>query len=55
MEHGDFIPNDLWPSILSTPVRYEITAVGEEANNLPDLKKDVVEKALQRLNARQGM
>jgi autophagy-related protein 17 len=49
---GEYLPSDIWPGLMNPPVRYEITAIDDEGNAIPELKKDVVEKALQRLAAR---
>jgi autophagy-related protein 17 len=51
-ELGEFLPIDIWPGLMNPPIRYEVSAVGEEANNLPDLKRDVIEKAMQRITKR---
>jgi autophagy-related protein 17 len=51
-DQGEFLPIDIWPGLMNPPTRYEVTALGEEVNNLPDLKKSVVEKAIQRISAR---
>jgi autophagy-related protein 17 len=52
VEQGEFLPIDIWPGLMNSPIRYEISTVGDESNNLPDLKKSVVEKAMQRIAAR---
>jgi autophagy-related protein 17 len=51
-ELGEFLPIDIWPGLMNPPIRYEVSAVGEEANNLPDLKKSVIEKAMARISKR---
>jgi autophagy-related protein 17 len=51
-DQGEYLPSDIWPGLMNPPVRYEITAIDDENNAIPELKKDVVEKALQRLAAR---
>jgi autophagy-related protein 17 len=51
-DQGEYLPSDIWPGLMNPPLRYEITAIDDEDNALPELKKDVVDKALQRLAAR---
>jgi autophagy-related protein 17 len=52
IEQGEFLPIDIWPGLMNPPARYEVSAVGDEANDLPDLKKSIVEKALKRIETR---
>jgi autophagy-related protein 17 len=51
-KQGEYLPIDIWPGIMNAPVQFEIAATGEEAKNLPELKKDVVEQALRRMEER---
>jgi hypothetical protein len=53
-ELGQYLPRDIWPDLANPPVRFEINPVGEEYRSLPELKKDVIQKAIQRLNSRRG-
>jgi autophagy-related protein 17 len=53
-EQGEYLPSDIWPGLANPPVKFEINAVGKEANTLPELKKEVVEQALQRLATKYG-
>jgi len=52
IEQGEFLPGDIWPGLTNSPIRYEVSAIGDEATSLPDIKKDVIDKAVKRIEAR---
>jgi len=48
-ERGNYLPGDIWPGLLDAPTSYQIVA-NEDA--LPDLNKEVLEKAMRRIDRR---
>ncbi|KAF2663627.1 hypothetical protein BT63DRAFT_460742 [Microthyrium microscopicum] len=55
VEHAEYLPADIWPGWDNPPAQFEISVDGEEATKLPELHKDVVDKAIRRLDARGGL
>lgn len=49
---GTFLPSDIWPGLTDPPVRYRVTTVGDEQGSIPDIQRDVLERALQRTKDR---
>ncbi|KAF2086357.1 hypothetical protein K490DRAFT_44720 [Saccharata proteae CBS 121410] len=51
---GEHLPLDIWPGLQDPPVRYDIVALDrdEERGSVPDLPREVVEEAMQRIAAR---
>jgi autophagy-related protein 17 len=49
---GDYLPSDIWPGLTDSPVRYEFTMAGDEERSLPQLDRDAIEGAMQRLEGR---
>lgn len=53
LAQGDFLPIDIWLNLRDPPRRYEIVSIDKEVSgSIPDVKRDVLEKAMQRLRGR---
>jgi autophagy-related protein 17 len=61
LAQGDFLPRDIWPGLEDPPRQYEVRAVALEndtldeeavANSIPQLGRNVVERALTRVKRR---
>lgn len=53
LAQGDFLPLDIWPNLRDPPRRYEIVPIDKEASgSIPDVKREVLERAMQRLRGR---
>ncbi|KAF2492741.1 hypothetical protein BU16DRAFT_513935 [Lophium mytilinum] len=56
---GDFLPLDIWPGLRDRPRRFEVCAVGpveegdeEEGKSIPDVGREVLEMAVERVRER---
>jgi autophagy-related protein 17 len=49
---AEYIPSDLWPGLVNAPTRFQIVHAEDEDDDIPDIKKSVFEKALQRVRER---
>ncbi|KAL7276455.1 Autophagy-related protein 17 [Rhizina undulata] len=49
---GEHLPIDIWPGLLDPPIRYVFTKEGRE---LPDIAKEVIERALRKTQGRMGV
>ena len=50
-EQGDFLPVDIWPGLVTAPIRYEISKVEGPADSIPDISASVINKAIKRVSA----
>ncbi|KAF2834951.1 APG17-domain-containing protein [Patellaria atrata CBS 101060] len=50
-DQGDFLPSDIWPGLVNPPVRFEVRAI-DGAGSIPEVKKEVLEKAFQRVRSK---
>ena len=48
-EQGDFLPVDIWPGLMSAPLRYRIIA-DDEVERVPDISKSVIHGAIKRVH-----
>ncbi|KAB8360689.1 hypothetical protein FH972_024426 [Carpinus fangiana] len=48
-EHGDFLPADIWPGLALPPAAFEVKQTDETDEAMPDIPKDVWQKATDRL------
>ena len=51
-EQGDFLPVDIWPGLMSAPLRYRVLA-DEEREKVPDISKSVIHGAIKRVHGSQ--
>ena len=51
VNHGEFLPMDIWPGLLAPAPRYEIGLV-EGSGSVPDISASVIQKAIRRVSAR---
>ena len=49
-EQGDFLPVDIWPGLVTAPVRYELSKVEGAADSIPDISASVISKAIKRVS-----
>lgn len=49
-EQGDFLPVDIWPGLMSGPLRFDISAIDEEVTRVPDISKSVIHRAIRRVH-----
>ncbi|RDI86721.1 hypothetical protein Vi05172_g3151 [Venturia inaequalis] len=53
-DQADYIPSDLWAGLVNPPTRFRIVQADEDGDDdIPDIKKSVFEKAMQRVKERQ--
>lgn len=50
-DNSDLLPVDIWAGIRDPPIRWEIIRDLQGGSELPQLGKDVIEKAMRRHNA----
>lgn len=48
-EQGDFLPVDIWPGLMSAPLRYRVLA-NDEVERVPDISKSVIHGAIKRIH-----
>ncbi|MCJ1364949.1 autophagy protein 17 [Acarospora aff. strigata] len=46
---GDFLPSDIWPGLLNSPIEYDILPVSKRTEDIPNLPKEALEEAIRRL------
>lgn len=51
-EQGDFLPVDIWPGLMSAPLRYRVLA--DEVEKTPDISKSVIHGAIKRVHGSQS-
>lgn len=51
-EQGDFLPNDIWPGLMTGPLQYEISPADGAAGRVPDISKSVLQQAVRRVSAK---
>jgi autophagy-related protein 17 len=51
-DQAEYIPSDLWPGLVNGPARYQIVQADDDADNIPEIRSSVYEKALQRVKER---
>ena len=51
-EQGDFLPVDIWPGLMSAPMRYHVR-LEEEVERVPDISKSVIHRAIKRVHGSQ--
>ena len=49
-EQGDCLPVDIWPDLAAAPMRFEIAPVNGEMNQVPDISKSVIHRAIRRVH-----
>ena len=49
-EHGQFIPIDIWPGLVDSPNRYRVSAEEAAIENVPDISKSVIHRAIRRVH-----
>ena len=48
-EQGDFLPVDIWPGLMSAPLRYRVLP-SDEVERVPDISKSVIHGAIKRIH-----
>jgi autophagy-related protein 17 len=51
-DQAEYIPSDLWPGLVNGPTRFQVVRTDDEIDDIPDIKKSVFERALQRVRER---
>jgi autophagy-related protein 17 len=51
LDHGDYLPSDIWPGLANPPPRFVISRADNEGGSVPELPRKTVEEALKRLKA----
>ncbi|MCJ1480704.1 autophagy protein 17 [Schaereria dolodes] len=51
-EQGDFLPGDIWPGLMASPLRYGISAVDGNSERVPDISKSVIQRAIRRVHGK---
>ncbi|KAJ9645667.1 hypothetical protein H2199_002706 [Coniosporium tulheliwenetii] len=51
-EHGEFLPSDMWPGLVSPPLRYEIQAIDQEDGTVLEIQRETLEAATKRMSSR---
>ncbi|KAI9723318.1 MAG: hypothetical protein M1812_001201 [Candelaria pacifica] len=51
-DRGEYLPSDIWPGLVDSPMRYEVVPVEEDTRDVPQLPKSVIETALRRTGGR---
>jgi autophagy-related protein 17 len=51
LDHGDYLPSDIWPGLANPPPRFIISRADSEGGSVPELPRKTVEEALKRLKA----
>ena len=49
-EHGEYLPVDIWPGLLSPPTQFNIEPVDGIIERIPDISKSVIHKAIRRVH-----
>lgn len=49
-EHGEVLPQDIWPGLLDAPTRFDITSVEGVVEKVPDISKSVIRDAIRRIH-----
>lgn len=48
-EQGDYLPVDIWPGLMSAPLRYRMVS-NDEAERVPDISKSLIHGAIKRIH-----
>ncbi|KAL8739172.1 MAG: hypothetical protein Q9190_007882 [Brigantiaea leucoxantha] len=51
-EQGDFLPVDIWPGLMDSPLRPEMSPVDGGLRRAPDISKSVIQRAIRRVSGR---
>ncbi|KAI9831650.1 MAG: autophagy protein 17 [Phylliscum demangeonii] len=51
-DQGDYLPSDIWPGLMSPPIRYEIVPLDMDAGSIPDISRKLIEQATRRAHHR---
>lgn len=49
-EQGDFLPVDIWPGLMTGPMRYTISPVDDSSEKVPDISKSAIHRAIRRVH-----
>ena len=49
-EQGDFLPVDIWPGLMSAPVKYHVLADEATVDKVPDISNSVIHRAIRRVH-----
>ncbi|KAL9637257.1 MAG: hypothetical protein Q9164_002302 [Protoblastenia rupestris] len=49
-EQGEFLPVDIWPALLNAPTKFNVGPVGGVVEEVPDISKSVIHKAIRRIH-----
>ena len=49
-EQGEFLPVDIWPGLLNAPTRFDIGPVDGVVDQVPDISKSVIHRAIRRVH-----
>ena len=52
-EQGDFLPVDIWPGLMSPPMRYHVLQDESTLERVPDISKSVIHAAIRRVHGNQ--
>lgn len=51
-DQGDFLPAEIWSGLMDPPVRFEISSIGTESEQIPEIPRAILEQAARRQNRR---
>jgi len=51
-EQGDFLPVDIWPGLMTAPVKYEVLPIDKDDGGMPEVAKSVLQRAIRRVSSR---
>ena len=51
-EQGDFLPADIWPGLMTPPVRYDLVVADGSADSVPDISASIINRAIKRAQVR---
>jgi autophagy-related protein 17 len=51
-DQGDFLPSDIWPGLVDSPVRFAVKRMDGEGGGVPEVPRTVIEQAFRRLNGK---
>ncbi|KIW04747.1 hypothetical protein, variant 1 [Verruconis gallopava] len=49
---AEYIPSDLWPGLMNPPTRFKILPVDDAEDDVPNIKKSIIERAMKRVKER---
>ncbi|KAI9706488.1 MAG: autophagy protein 17 [Candelina mexicana] len=52
LDQGEYLPSDIWPGLVDSPMRYRMVPTEENTRVVPPLPRSVLEAALRRTNGR---